>query len=73
MNKEEHVRHWLESSKEAGICYLSCQGKHYSLSLFALHLTLEKLFKALKPERSAKSKCFSNRRTFPGLYSKTTG
>ncbi len=48
MNKEEHVKHWLESSKESwdSAIYLA-KGKHYSLSLFALHLALEKLLKAL--------------------------
>lgn len=48
MTKEEHIKHWQESAKESwnSAVYLSA-GKHYSLSLFALHLALEKLFKAL--------------------------
>ena len=48
MNKEEHIKHWLESANESweSAIYLA-KGKHYSLSLFALHLSLEKLLKAL--------------------------
>jgi len=48
MIKEEHVKFWQESANESwsSAVYLA-SGKHYSLALFALHLTLEKLFKAL--------------------------
>lgn len=48
MNKEEHINYWQESAKESwdSAVYLA-SGKHYSLALFALHLALEKLFKAL--------------------------
>ena len=48
MTKAEHTKHWLESANESwdSAVYLAA-GKHYALSLFALHLTLEKLFKAL--------------------------
>jgi HEPN domain-containing protein len=48
MNKEEHIKHWRESANESwdSAIYLA-KGKHYSLSLFALHLALEKLLKAL--------------------------
>lgn len=48
MNKEEHIKHWQESAEESwdSAIYLA-KGKHYSLSLFALHLSLEKLLKAL--------------------------
>ena len=48
MTKEEHIKYWQESANESwdsGI-YLAA-GKHYALALFALHLTLEKLLKAL--------------------------
>ncbi len=48
MNRDKHIQHWQESANEswASAIYLA-KGKHYSLSLFALHLTLEKLLKAL--------------------------
>lgn len=48
MDKEEHIKHWQESAEESwdSAIYLA-RGKHYSLSLFALHLSLEKLMKAL--------------------------
>ena len=48
MNKEEHIKHWWQSANESwdSALYLA-KGKHYSLSLFALHLALEKLLKAL--------------------------
>ena len=48
MTKEAHVKHWQESAIESwdSAIYLA-SGKHYSLALFALHLSLEKLFKAL--------------------------
>lgn len=48
MNKEEHIKFWNESAEESwnSAIYLA-GGKHYSLSLFALHLSLEKLLKAL--------------------------
>ncbi len=53
MNKEEHIKHWQESADESwnSAVYLAT-GKHYSLSLFALHLTLEKLLKALWIKKS---------------------
>ncbi|HZI68360.1 MAG: HEPN domain-containing protein [Ginsengibacter sp.] len=48
MTKEEHVKYWKESADESweSALYLA-KGKHFSLCLFALHLTLEKLLKAL--------------------------
>lgn len=48
MNKEEHIKHWQESAEESwdSAIYLA-KGKHYSLSLLALHLSFEKLLKAL--------------------------
>ncbi len=48
MTKNEHINHWYESASESweSAIYLA-DGNHYSLSLFALHLTLEKLLKAL--------------------------
>jgi HEPN domain-containing protein len=48
MNKKEHVKYWQESAEESwnSAVYLA-EGRHYSLSLFALHLSLEKLLKAL--------------------------
>ncbi len=48
MTKEERIKHWQESANESwdSAVYLA-SGKHYALSLFALHLALEKLFKAL--------------------------
>lgn len=48
MNKDKHIRHWQDSANEswASAVYLA-KGKYYSLSLFAMHLTLEKLLKAL--------------------------
>ena len=48
MTKEEHIKYWQESAVESwdSALYLA-DGKHYALALFALHLTLEKLFKAL--------------------------
>jgi HEPN domain-containing protein len=48
MNKEEHIKHWQKSAEESwdSATYLA-KGKYYSLSLFALHLSLEKLLKAL--------------------------
>jgi HEPN domain-containing protein len=48
MTKEEHIKYWHESALESwdSALYLA-GGKHYALALFALHLTLEKLFKAL--------------------------
>ena len=47
MTKEEHLKHWQQSAGESwdSAVYLAA-GKHYALALFALHLTLEKLFKA---------------------------
>ena len=53
MNKEEHIKHWRESANESwnSALYLA-KGKHYSLSLFAMHLALEKLLKALWIKRS---------------------
>ncbi len=48
MTKNEHIQHWLESAGESweSAIYLA-EGNHFSLSLFALHLTLEKIIKAL--------------------------
>ncbi len=48
MTKTDHIKHWHESANESwdSAIYLA-KGNHYSLSLFALHLTLEKLLKAL--------------------------
>ena len=48
MTKEEHLKYWKESAVESweSALYLA-KGKHYSLCLFAMHLTLEKLLKAL--------------------------
>ncbi len=48
MTKNEHIKHWQDSARESwdSAVYLAT-GNHYSLSLFALHLTLEKLLKAL--------------------------
>lgn len=48
MTKDEHVKHWQQSANESweSAVFLA-SGKHFSLSLFALHLTLEKLLKAL--------------------------
>ncbi len=48
MTKADHIKHWQESANESwdSAIYLA-EGNHYSLSLFALHLTLEKLLKAL--------------------------
>lgn len=48
MTKADHIKHWQESANESWDpeIYLA-EGNHYSLSLFALHLTLEKLLKAL--------------------------
>lgn len=48
MTKADHIRHWQESANESwdSAIYLA-KGNHYSLSLFALHLTLEKLLKSL--------------------------
>jgi len=48
MTKEEHVKHWQESANESwDSAVFLASGKHYALALFALHLTLEKLLKAL--------------------------
>lgn len=54
MNKVAHIKHWNESAQESwdSAIYLA-KGKHYALSLFALHLSLEKLFKALWIKKSA--------------------
>ncbi len=48
MGKGEQIKHWKESALESwdSALYLA-KGKHYGLSLFALHLTLEKLMKAV--------------------------
>lgn len=48
MTKDEHIKFWKESANESwdSAVYLAA-GKHYALALFALHLCLEKLFKAL--------------------------
>ena len=48
MTKEEHVKHWQESANESwDSAVFLASGQDYALALFALHLTLEKLFKAL--------------------------
>lgn len=48
MTKEEHVKHWQKSANESwDSAVFLASGKHYALALFALHLTLEKLLKAL--------------------------
>lgn len=55
MNKKGHIKHWQNSAEESwdSAIYLA-KGKHYSLALFALHLSLEKLLKALWIKRSVK-------------------
>lgn len=55
MNKEEHIQHWLASAEESweSALYLA-KGKHFSLSLLALHLSLEKMFKAIWIQKSVK-------------------
>lgn len=53
MNKEQHVKYWLDSSEEDWISANEiCQKnerKHFAL--FIAHLSLEKLFKALYVEK----------------------
>lgn len=53
MGKKEQIKYWKESATESweSALYLA-KGKYYSLSLFAMHLTLEKLFKALWVKKS---------------------
>jgi HEPN domain-containing protein len=48
MTKQEHIKHWKSSTNESwdSALYLA-SGKHFALSLFALHLSIEKLLKAL--------------------------
>ena len=55
MTKEDHIEHWLSSAEESweSAKYLA-KGKHFSLSLFALHLSLEKMFKAIWIKKSVK-------------------
>ena len=53
MNEEDHIQHWLTSAEESweSALYLA-KGKHFSLSLFALHLSLEKMLKAIWIQKS---------------------
>lgn len=48
MTKQEHIKHWQSSANESwdSAIYLAT-GKHFALSLFALHLSIEKLLKAI--------------------------
>jgi HEPN domain-containing protein len=48
MTKEEHIRHWLEQSKEDwSVVETLFSGKKYLHSLFFAHLVIEKISKAL--------------------------
>ena len=48
MTKEEHIKFWLDSSADdwQTAIYLA-NGKRYSLCLFSMHLSVEKLLKAI--------------------------
>lgn len=48
MTRDKHIKHWYNSANESwdSAVYLA-KGKHASLALFALHLTIEKFLKAL--------------------------
>lgn len=48
MTKQEHIKYWQLSANESwdSAVYLA-SGKHFALALFALHLSIEKLMKAI--------------------------
>ncbi|MHB1686698.1 MAG: HEPN domain-containing protein [Ignavibacteriaceae bacterium] len=48
MNKEEHIKYWIETSKyDLGSAFAIFNSGKFNWSLFIAHLALEKLLKAL--------------------------
>lgn len=53
MDKEEIFKYWLDSSeRDFELCQSLFESKRYSYSLFFLHLSLEKLLKAMITKRT---------------------
>ncbi|MBP6793439.1 MAG: HEPN domain-containing protein [Saprospiraceae bacterium] len=48
LSKQEHIQHWVTSAQEDwDTSQLLLTGKRYSFCLFAMHLVIEKLLKAI--------------------------